>query len=309
MGCKSLFVNLGGGGSSPDGMLQTPAALSGTLQVVKDNLGNTSALQISTLAALISTSNLAASGSSLGLVNTTGNSGIGFFNGNTNATPVYSLRLFGASASDTRIQMYSAEIIFRTNGIDVAQISNGGNYFTNGGAVTTNGATTFKGGGSNIISLRNSSNVEVSNIASDGSIISLSAYNGFVANRYQLSSGLTTNRTLFSAIGDGIFRMTDAGETDFTRMIFGSNNTSGASIVKNGTALQIKDGSAANFTTIEPLEILTQAPSGGTARKAKFGDKIAVTDGTLTALGIDTQWNVEINGTNYYFLGSTSQFS
>lgn len=41
--CESLFVNLGGGGGSiANGILQTPLALSASLQIVQDNLGNVS---------------------------------------------------------------------------------------------------------------------------------------------------------------------------------------------------------------------------------------------------------------------------
>jgi len=49
--CGSLFVNLGGGGGGTiaDGVLQTPTALTNTLQIVKDNLGNNSAAQLSKL--------------------------------------------------------------------------------------------------------------------------------------------------------------------------------------------------------------------------------------------------------------------
>jgi hypothetical protein len=49
--CGSLFVNLGGGGGGTiaDGVLQTPTALTNSLQIVKDNLGNNSAAQLSKL--------------------------------------------------------------------------------------------------------------------------------------------------------------------------------------------------------------------------------------------------------------------
>ena len=132
----------------------------------------------------------------------------------------------------------------------------------------------------------------------------------FDLQRYRFNSGVTsTNHGYLKGNSNGIIAAVNAAENDFTRWIFGSNDTNGASLVKNGTALQVKDGIGTTFTTIEPLEILTRAPSGGTAKKIKFGERIAVTEGALTALGIDSQWLVEIDATNYYILGGTTQFS
>jgi hypothetical protein len=255
--CGSLFVNLGGGGGGTvaDGVLQTPTALTNSLQIVKDNLGNNSAAQLSKLGFRV--------------------------NDGTNDI----------------IDFLSAQIrAYRTTEIGP-------------GSLTNNGFLTVKGAGSNILSLRDSSDVERGSFNNSGVFTAISFIATGDINAGQSNYLGFTGRTVLNSPSNGVLMATNNAVTDFTRLVLGTNDTSGASIVKNGTALQIKDGSAANFTTIEPLEILTQSPAGGTARKTKFGDKIAVTDGVLTVLGINTQWQVEINGTNFYFLGSTTQFS
>jgi hypothetical protein len=284
MGCKQLFVNLGGsGGSSPDGMLQTPAALSGTLQAVKDNLGNTSALSLST-------TNAGFEGPIT--VGISGVFAVNFFNTNVK------IQRSGASGLD----FYTGSAALNMS------LDSSGDFLLGNGTITKNGKITIKGSGGNLQSWRNSSNVEVGVIDSAG-VTDFLAYS-IGCQRYRFNSGVTsTNHGYLKGISNGIIAAVNAAENDFTRWIFGSNDTNGASLVKNGTALQVKDGIGTTFTTIEPLEILTRAPSGGTAKKIKFGERIAVTEGALTALGIDSQWLVEIDATNYYILGGTTQFS
>lgn len=67
-GIRVQNISQFGGGAIADGFLQTAAALSTSLQTVKDNLGNSSALKLSTLQALISNLNATKLG-----VNTTNN--------------------------------------------------------------------------------------------------------------------------------------------------------------------------------------------------------------------------------------------
>jgi hypothetical protein len=159
--CESLFVNLGGsgGGSIADGVLQTPAALSASLQIVKDNLGNVSPFSLS--------------------------------------------------------QNYGAF---------------GGNVI--GGAFSHNGAVSVKGLGGNVLSLRNSSDVE----------------KGYFSNAGQMHAD------------------------NFLSANLGAGSLSGA-------------------------------------RKMKFGDKAAITDAALTALGLDSQIAIEHNNTVYYIPVSTTQFT
>lgn len=53
--------------------------------------------------------------------------------------------------------------------------------------------------------------------------------------------------------------------------------------------------------------IKTSDPSGGTAKKVKFGEIINVANAGLTALGIDKQQRIDVDGTVYYAMLSTTQ--
>lgn len=134
----------GGGATIPDGVLQTASALSSTLQVVKDNLGNNSLIYISKL------------GNVFGSVAGTGN----VFYRDNNLTAEFgthnaSVKLWSNTGNTGNIKFFEIEggageyCDFLYNAISFGV-----------GTITKNGALTIKGSGSNILSLRNSSNVE-----------------------------------------------------------------------------------------------------------------------------------------------------
>ena len=159
MGCKQLFVNLGGsggGGSVNTGVLQIAGgvALDSTLRVVEDQNGTDSILKLST--------------TTLGIGN--------------NITSDGSIISF--LAANTGISFYGTGVFFRSS---LAQITydcgagtgpalhrfiNGSAFIDpgNGASITTNGVLTIKSNGSNIISARNSSNVEVAYVDNNGRV-------------------------------------------------------------------------------------------------------------------------------------------
>ena len=61
------------------------------------------------------------------------------------------------------------------------------------------------------------------------------------------------SRSSLYAPGDGLVQLFNHAETGFTRLILGTNDTNGASIVKNGSDLQFKNGSAAGYCSVEAL--------------------------------------------------------
>lgn len=185
------------------------------------------------------------------------------------------------------------------------------------GTITNNGTATIKGAGSNILSLRSSANAEVGSFSNGG---------GFTAAQFFTGAAVLSSNTYYVSNGGGMFIGYGGGGGNLNLFpnsgtaaaiicttngaVIGSGATSAFPMLKNnGSALQVKNGDNTLFSTIEPLEILTEAPSGGTAKKIKFGEQIPVTEAALTALGINSQWLVEIDAVNYYFLGSNTQFA
>jgi hypothetical protein len=225
--CESLFVNLGGsgGGSIADGVLQTPAALSASLQIVKDNLGNVSPFSLS--------QNYGAFGGNVIGGAFSHNVSIGGYNGSLTGiwvAPSPSASNF-AIIGDANFTYFNAGsgIGFFLSGAGKGALNANGWEF-NGG--TQNGAVSVKGLGGNILSLRNSSDVE----------------KGYFSNAGQMHAD------------------------NFLSANLGAGSLSGA-------------------------------------RKMKFGDKAAITDAALTALGLDSQIAIEHNNTVYYIPISTTIFA
>jgi len=259
MGCKQLFVNLGGsGGSVSTGVLQMAGgvALDSTLRFVEDQNGTDSPLKLSTT--------------------------------EVNCTNTFSTTNISS--------LYSGTIYAGSNFANV-QANLGVGFFGNG-----SNRLQVKGSGGNIASFRSSADVEQASISNVGVIdlINSGSYN--VNGRFSIKGDASTG-------ADGNIVLGNTGNTTFGILKFGGTTNAFPAIKRNGSAFQFKVADDSAFATIEPLEVLTRAPSGGTAKKIKFGERIAVTDGALTALGIDSQWLVEIDATNYYILGGTTQFS
>ena len=321
MSCGELFVNLGGGGSTPpNGMLQTDAAINGSLQVVKDNLGNSSALNISTTTLSVTQ----ASNSGIPIIKTSNGSG---FNGDYSQ-----LRLY--SANGGLIVMSTSSLAFGGSGayallswVVNTSLTLGDNIVINasgvslgGGTITQNGALTIKGAGSNILSLRDSSNVEKLSVDNSGNV------SGNTINATDTALGLRVGSVTVIDRGSGV-RINNASGTQNVGIYYNSGTlglqlngstgllqfqgaTSSFPALKRSSAiLQTKLADDSAFAVHEVLSILTQKPTNSNAQKIKFGDKSPITDGALVVLGFDAQWEVEINGSSYWFAGKTSAFA
>lgn len=173
------------------------------------------------------------------------------------------------------------------------------------GTITSNGVVTIKGAGSNVISFRNSSNVEIASILNAGHIqgtadvLTSSATGQFKINDTKLGRGGA----------DGIFQMMNNAENDFTRLIFGANSTSGVSIRKSGTTIVFSLGNASANISITAKDYTSDNLSTGilnTARPFKVGDRGSITEASFVAMGLNTQIAVELNGTVYYIPAASS---
>lgn len=220
MGCKQLFVNLGGGGSTtPDGALKVAGgvAIDATIRNITDNLGNASILNLSNASANIGSS-----------------------------------------------------------------------------TITNNGILTVKGSGGNIISGRNSSNVEKFYLANNGEL--KAAGNILTGNGNFIFTGLGR----IFATADGIFQLMNNGFTDFTGLKFGGDTASFPYIKKSGATIQIKLADDSGLAQLESLKLLTGAPDGSTPKSWKLGAYSA--GETIIPTGAAY---IDIDGTTYKIAVST----
>lgn len=290
MSCGELFVNLGGGGSTPpDGMLQTAVAINGSLQVVKDNLGNSSTLNISTtLSQFISNG----SNDILKLTDSSGIIGIRNYITSGSVTTIKLGRL-----TDTTIAAYlshnngngdftitqgyngaNIKLIVDTNSLSVS--NTGVNIGS--GTITNNGLLTIKGSGSNILSFRDSSNVEKASVSNTGAINSTSidtTTQGTFQNR-QIGLGYGYNSSL-NLSSEGIINWaTTSGDINgktfdvalirsTTNTLRISNNSTGYGGFETGIAsalafqvARVSSTAAIGFFAVSPVNQITTAVAG-----------------------------------------------
>ena len=77
-------------------------------------------------------------------------------------------------------------------------------------------------------------------------------YYGLQADtRIQIGTSGAANRSLITAVGNGIFRITDASETDFGRLQLGGTTSSFPAIKRNGAEIKIRKADDSANTNIE----------------------------------------------------------
>lgn len=96
------------------------------------------------------------------------------------------------------------------------------------------------------------------------------------------------------------------------RLSYNSSNYFKATVDSGGNiTFDLSAGSGTpEFTfgkSLTATSLKTDAPSGGTAKKVKLGEIINVANAGLTALGIDKQQRIDVDGTVYYAMLSTTQ--
>lgn len=154
--------------------------------------------------------------------------------------------------------------------------------------------------------------------------------NGGLATGAQITSGgsvaagptnalFWTGRSLLRSSASGIVSLLNAGETDFSRLILGTNDASGIAIVKNGTAFDFKTGDAASFVDIQSRHLfvtnvfasgyvksqsttvagLTAAATAGAGARSFVTDATATTFMSVVAGGGANKVPVVSDGTNW----------
>jgi hypothetical protein len=246
MSCKSIFVNLGGGGggSVNTGVLQIAGgvALDSTLRFVEDQAGTDSILKLATNKASLNP----------------GGSEFRFEDQNIylkNASRV-NLQFLNLVENDY-VLSYNVASSFRFE----STTTTGSVFYS--GTITQNGSLTVKGLGGNIASFRDSSNVERAYFTSNGALISLSE----VRTDYIQLNGTVgvyfNTKGSFAAPSDGVFKMTNNADTNFDRLQLGGTTSSFPSIKRSGINLEVRladdtgyGGITAGRSTEKTLEVL-----------------------------------------------------
>lgn len=260
MSCKSIFVNLGGGGggSVNTGVLQIAGgvALDSTLRFVEDQNGTDSKLQLST--SQISFAGFA--GATTGNILWTANPILTEYTGWHQSDGTY--RIITKNNSPLFINIESG--LNFANGLSTQGGFNSSGLYVGTGA-TQNGALTVKGSGGNIASLRNSSNVEKVNVNDAGVVYSENEFNGTFFRSRQTDVGFYLQGIGFirSGGGSGLICLTDNSDTNFNRLQLGGTTSSFPSIKRSGINLEVKladdtgyGGITAGRSTEKTLEVL-----------------------------------------------------
>lgn len=221
MSCKSIFVNLGGsgGGSVNTGVLQIAGGvvLDSTLRFVEDQTGTDSAAKLSTNTFQV-LGNVLGLGAGGGVTMGALNASIGAIWGNV--TPDTNNFGIGFETNFTYVNAASG-IVFLLGGAGGKLDVNANGTSIGGG--TQNGALTVIGSGGNILSLRDSSNVQVANCLNNG---------GFNATYFAASgNGIFDGASLYRAIDTGSINIYNGGSAAAGIEIYGSAN--GTTFLRN----------------------------------------------------------------------------
>lgn len=192
--------------------------------------------------------------------------------------------------------------------------------FVGDGTITSNGVLTVKGAGGNIASFRNSSNTEVASVTSNGGCVfaNSGSIGGTAISNQQIQSNLGPNKINFAAVSYSVSDI--AGVYNNASVVFAVRSNNKGFIIPqmstatfNGIAAK-EEGLLAWDTTRSGVimydsfaatiyrygkEILTGAISSG-AGQWQLGKVSSITDGSFTALGLDFQLNVSVDGNEYF---------
>lgn len=117
-----------------------------------------------------------------------------------------------------------------------------------------------------------------------------------------------TGRSRFTSSGDGLILARNDAGTGFTRFIFGTNDTSGISLVKSSTEMQAKLGDSSGFINFNALTLQTQVTTvaslptcdaGAKAKRYFVSDATATTFASTVAGGGANNVPVVCDGTNW----------
>jgi hypothetical protein len=163
------------------------------------------------------------------------------------------------------------------------------------GTITNNGTLTIKGAGSNILSLRNSSNVEIATLSNSGIF---TCNTSITTNEIYLQGG-------FQAIynNTGRILLSNSSFNNFDILQFGATDATKPALFVNGANLECKLANKSALTAFSASQFTSSNLSAGTlttARPVKFGDRATITEAGFIALGLSRQIAIEHNGVVYY---------
>ena len=254
------IINLGATINSP---------LSTTLQSVTDGMGNNSPLQLSTAQVVYSGSTL--NTLVFGAFNSGKTSGIGFFNANSDATPVWYL----GAGNDNRIQLYSNEITLRAGGTNIAKFFPSAVNIGNPDAYSPSARLQVRGDGTNPIGRFESSAGAEAFIFRDTTQLQFGSQGNYISS--------TANGTSSSAAGRGLLFVGQSGQ-NIHQFTFSSINqeTSGTLGAINISASYIAGAGSALY---QPLRIAYTINNSGAQTGTATGIFLNATETALNGMG------------------------
>jgi hypothetical protein len=275
------IINLGATINSP---------LSTTLQSVTDGMGNNSPLQLSTAQVVYSGSTL--NTLVFGAFNSGKTSGIGFFNANSDATPVWYL----GAGNDNRIQLYSNEITLRAGGTNIAKFFPSAVNIGNPDAYSPSARLQVRGDGTNPIGRFESSAGAEAFIFRDTTQLQFGSQGNYISS--------TANGTSSSAAGRGLLFVGQSGQ-NIHQFTFSSINqeTSGTLGAINISASYIAGAGSALY---QPLRIAYTINNSGAQTGTATGIFLNATETALNGMThylADLQLN---NSSKFRFSGTAS---
>ena len=168
-----------------------------------------------------------------------------------------------------------------------------GNVLLQNSGGSTFGLLQFGGTTSSFPALKRVTNTVQARLADD------SGFATIVAAKFTLGSG-----TIIASPSNGITQLTNAAETDFTRLILGTNDTSGIAIKKNGTSFSFVLGDDTGDAAITSSKVTTSATDFLHNTSAALANGAAAQVATMTngpTAGNPTKWiAINDNGTTRY---------
>lgn len=163
-------------------------------------------------------------------------------------------------------------------------------WSTSGTGLGVNAATGFAG---NLIDLQVSAASKFKVDASGNMTTANNMTGGNITSGYYLQANTAgimyfNNSTSLLAPSNGLLQLTNYANTDFTGLVFGTNNTSGIRLAKSTTTLQVKLGDSSAFTAIQGKLTTDTAYTAGDPTTTGY---LVVYDSTGTAYRVPALLN------------------
>lgn len=254
-----------------DSTINTP--LDTTPRVITDGMGNSSILKLGTtkteingLDALNTTRSLSVSNSLTQGIFSIANDGyvqIGDYTSQGYSSNLVFIRASGATRATT----------FSQSNTDFSITNPNGKFnFSSGGGITNNGMLTIKSDGGNILSLRDSTNVEKTYVTSTGSIVmaASSSCPDFAASLLRSTTIYIAGNSFVKSPSSGVITITDQPDTGFNRLQLGGTTSSFPAIKRNATAIDFRLADDTAYAPINSSNIV--ATGDGTSDILKLAD-------------------------------------